>query len=108
MMPTYDYECDSCGHKLEVFHGMNDQPIIECPECGSMSLTKLIGPGAAAIVKGTSTPCRGEPRKPKLGSKLGEGENKTETPWWRSDKTGKVRKDILKNPEKYVKTGEVE
>lgn len=85
---------------------MSAKPLKDCPECGKPQLLKLIGPGAAGIVKNTSTPCRGEPRNPKLGSKLGEKENKTETPWWRSGKDGKVRKDVLKNPEKYVQTGE--
>ena len=24
-MPTYDYECDACGHQFEVFQGINDE-----------------------------------------------------------------------------------
>ena len=106
-MPTYDYECKACGYRFEAFHGMSAEPLTDCPECGKPQLQKLIGAGGAVIVRGTATPCSGEPRKPKLGSKLGEGENKTKTPWWRSKKDGKVRKDILKKPEKYIETGEV-
>ena len=33
-MPTYDYECDACGHALELFQGINDPMKKKCPECG--------------------------------------------------------------------------
>jgi len=106
-MPTYDYKCEECGHEFEAFHGMTAEPLKDCPECNKPALQKLIGAGAAAIVKGTTTPCRGEPKKKELGDRLGEGKNKTEEiPWWRSNKDGKIRNDILKNPKKYIRTGE--
>jgi putative FmdB family regulatory protein len=106
-VPTYDYECEACQHRFEAFHSMSAKPLRKCPECNKLALIKLIGAGAAAIIKGTTTPCKGEYRKPNLGSKLGEGENKSEAPWWRSGEDKKVRKDILKNPKKYIKTGEI-
>lgn len=111
-MPTYDYECEECGHKFEAFHGMLVDPLVDCPQCKQPKLIKLIGCGAAVIVKGTENPCRGgrssktkNSKKPVKRDKLGEGKYKSTDPWWR---TGKVNKKILKNPEKYVKEGRLE
>jgi putative FmdB family regulatory protein len=33
-VPTYDYVCESCGHVMEVAHGIHAQGPTECPECG--------------------------------------------------------------------------
>ncbi len=33
-MPIYDYVCESCGHVMEVSHGINATGPTECPECG--------------------------------------------------------------------------
>ena len=52
-MPTYDYECDACGHQMEVFQGINDPVKKKCPECGTLKLKRLIGPGAAVVFKGS-------------------------------------------------------
>ena len=50
-MPTYEYECGSCG-VVEIFHAMSDAVKIECPECGKKGLERLISGGAAVIMKG--------------------------------------------------------
>ncbi len=34
-MPTYEYKCDECDHKFEVFQSMSDEPIKVCEKCGS-------------------------------------------------------------------------
>ncbi len=101
-MPTYEYSCNACGYIFETFHSISMPPLVDCPECSKSTLIRLIGGGAAIIIKGTTTPCREESisKRQKLGS------TKTEIPFWRTDETGKVRKDILKNPEKYIITGE--
>ena len=52
-MPTYDYECDACGHSLEVFQGINDPVLKKCPECGKNKLKRLFGSGAAIVFKGS-------------------------------------------------------
>jgi len=51
-MPTYDYECSSCGCKFELFQNMNDKPVRKCPECGGNAAKRLLGAGAAVIFKG--------------------------------------------------------
>ena len=51
-MPTYDYECQVCGHTFELFQGINDRLKRKCPACGKPSLQRLIGPGAGFLFKG--------------------------------------------------------
>ncbi len=52
-MPTYDYECTKCGHKLEIFHRMSESPKKICPKCKKSGLVKLIGSGTGIIFKGS-------------------------------------------------------
>ena len=51
-MPTYQYECGSCGHAFERFQSMNDAPLKRCPEC-RCKVKRLIGTGAGIIFKGS-------------------------------------------------------
>ncbi|MDD3180617.1 MAG: zinc ribbon domain-containing protein [Opitutaceae bacterium] len=51
-MPTYEYACTKCGHKLEVFQSMKAEPLRKCPECGRLALKRMIGPGSGVIFKG--------------------------------------------------------
>lgn len=41
-MPIYEYECESCGHRLEAIQKMSDAPLTDCPECGAPRLRKLV------------------------------------------------------------------
>jgi putative FmdB family regulatory protein len=52
-MPTYDYECDHCGHTFELFQGINEAHKKKCPECKKMKLRRLFGTGAALLFKGS-------------------------------------------------------
>lgn len=52
-MPTYDYECDACGHAFELFQQMSDPVKKKCPECGKNKLRRLFGTGAAVVFKGS-------------------------------------------------------
>ena len=51
-MPTYDYECQGCGHKLEIFQSITESAKKKCPSCGKSKLARLIGPGAGFLFKG--------------------------------------------------------
>ena len=51
-MPTYEYECKSCGHTFEVFQAMSDEPLKNCPECGK-AVRRLINGGTGVIFKGS-------------------------------------------------------
>ena len=46
-MPTYEYICTKCGHALEAFQSMNDQPLKQCPACKrrTLSVRSAAGPG---------------------------------------------------------------
>ena len=48
-MPTYDYECDACGHEFELFQGINDPLQRKCPKCKKLKLRRLFGTGAAVF-----------------------------------------------------------
>jgi putative FmdB family regulatory protein len=32
-VPTYQYACTACGHKLEAVQSFADEPLTECPSC---------------------------------------------------------------------------
>jgi putative FmdB family regulatory protein len=51
-MPHYDYKCNDCGYKFEVFQKMTEEPLTYCPSCGG-KVKRLIGKGAGPIFKGT-------------------------------------------------------
>jgi len=52
-MPTYEYQCDECGHKFEMFQNFSDIVKRKCPSCGKMRLKRLIGAGSGIIFKGS-------------------------------------------------------
>jgi len=53
-MPNYDYLCERCGHRFEVFQSMNDAKLTDCPEeaCDG-PVKRLLGTGAGLIFKGS-------------------------------------------------------
>lgn len=51
-MPTYEYECSSCGHTFEAFQSMSDAPLSSCPKCGK-AVKRLILGGTGVIFKGS-------------------------------------------------------
>ena len=52
-MPTYDYECDACGHKFELRQQISEEPKKKCPACRKAKLRRLFGTGAALVFKGS-------------------------------------------------------
>jgi putative FmdB family regulatory protein len=53
-MPTYDYQCQKCGHRYEVFQSMKDDRLTDCPlETCDGSVKRLLGTGAGIIFKGS-------------------------------------------------------
>jgi putative FmdB family regulatory protein len=87
-MPTYDYECQHCGHGFELFQQMSAAVKRKCPECGKPKLKRLIGTGAGVLFKGSGfyeTDYRSESYR-----KAAKAE--TETPAASSDSGGKDAK----------------
>ena len=53
-MPTYDYQCQKCGHRFEVFQSMKDDRLTDCPlETCDGNVKRLLGTGAGIIFKGS-------------------------------------------------------
>lgn len=52
-MPTYEYECQNCGHKFEKFQYMTEKAVKECPQCHKQSAKRLISAGSGIIFKGS-------------------------------------------------------
>jgi putative FmdB family regulatory protein len=50
-LPTYEYACTACGHRLEAVQSFSDDPLTECPECGS-ALRKVYG-AVGIVLKGS-------------------------------------------------------
>jgi putative FmdB family regulatory protein len=50
-MPTYTYQCDSCGHGFEAVQRFADDPLSECPQCGA-SIRRVIQP-VGVVFKGS-------------------------------------------------------
>lgn len=51
-MPTYEYECTSCGHNFEHSQSMTAKPLETCPKCGK-KVKRLISSGSGIIFKGS-------------------------------------------------------
>jgi putative FmdB family regulatory protein len=52
-MPTYDYVCDACDHKFELFQSITEPVKKKCPKCKKPKLRRLFGTGAAVMFKGS-------------------------------------------------------
>ena len=51
-MPTYEYNCRNCDHEFELFQQMTAPVKRKCPQCGKLTLQRLIGTGAGVLFKG--------------------------------------------------------
>jgi putative FmdB family regulatory protein len=50
-LPTYEYACTACGHRLEAVQKFTDDPLTECPDCGG-ALRKVYG-AVGIVLKGS-------------------------------------------------------
>ena len=51
-MPTYNYKCIDCEYSFSEFQKMSDDPVKDCPQCGS-EVRRIISGGSGMIFKGT-------------------------------------------------------
>jgi len=54
-MPTFDYQCQKCGHVFEVRQAFSEAPITKCETCAG-KVKKLFSP-PAIIFKGSGFHC---------------------------------------------------
>ncbi len=53
-MPTYEYECLTCGHQFEAVQSMKDPRLTDCPQAACKgTVERKIGRGAGIIFKGS-------------------------------------------------------
>ena len=79
-MPTYDYLCDACDHKFELFQSIKDEAERRCPKCRKLKLRRLFGTGAAIMFKGSgfyTTDYRSDSYKKGAKADSSSGENKS-------------------------------
>jgi putative FmdB family regulatory protein len=50
-LPTYEYACTACGHRLDAVQSFSDDPLTECPECRG-ALRKVYG-AVGIVLKGS-------------------------------------------------------
>ncbi len=86
-MPTYDYQCGSCGHHWEMFQSMKDLPAKSCPKCKKRQAKRLLGLGAGLIFKGSGF--YETDYKKKSGSDIKEGS---------AESSGKEKNGAEKSP----------
>jgi len=99
-MPTYDYLCDACGHKFELFQSINDPVQRKCPECGKMKLRRLFGTGAAIMFKGSGfyqTDYRSESYRKAASADSSSAESKSDS---KSTKSGESTNGAAKSETK--------
>ena len=51
-MPTYEYECQKCQHRYELYQSIKDAPKKTCPQCKGR-VKRLLGTGAGLLFKGS-------------------------------------------------------
>ncbi|MFC1935452.1 zinc ribbon domain-containing protein [Chloroflexota bacterium] len=56
-MPVYEYECASCGERLELRRGMSDSDSeIKCPRCGAEQPRRIFSLFATSSSSGACAP----------------------------------------------------
>lgn len=51
-MPTYEYQCSSCGHTFDLFQAITADTVAPCAKCGEKA-QRLISGGTGIIFKGS-------------------------------------------------------
>ncbi len=73
-MPIYEYECENCGRRFEVWQKITDEPLTTCEHCQG-KLRKLISQ-SSFILKGSGWYVTDYARKGQKGSESKESKGK--------------------------------
>lgn len=106
-MPTYEYKCNACDHRLEAFQSMRDKPLKKCPECGKPALERLISAGGAIIFKGSGfyqTDYRSESYKKAAKAESASASSGDSSGSSKSDSKSSGEKSAAKSDSKSSKT----
>ena len=88
-MPTYQYACTACEHRLEAVQSFADEPLTQCPVCEGR-LRKLFG-SVGIVFKGS-----GFYRTDSRAAAKGNGSSADKSD--KSDKPEKIEKKDAKHP----------
>jgi putative FmdB family regulatory protein len=77
-VPTYDYQCQACGHTFDELQSFSAPPLTKCPACKKNKLERLFGGGGAIIFKGSGF-YETDYRRPPDKAADAPAESKTET-----------------------------
>ena len=70
-MPTYEYACSACGHRLEAQQRITADPLTECPACKGGTLRRLVS-RSSFVLKGSGWYATDyAPKTPKKGGSDG-------------------------------------
>ena len=72
-MPTYDYVCSVCGHRLEIVHGIHSHGPTACPICGGPMRKAVVVPTVHFKGSGWAKKDRGVAASTKAAAKAGSG-----------------------------------
>ena len=103
-MPIYEYQCQDCGHELEVMQKVSAPQLVDCPSCGAPGLRKKLSASAFRLSGGGwyETDFKTDNKK---------NVYKSDSESQKSDKTtkdsGKKEKDSKKPVKKKNKEGSV-
>lgn len=106
-MPTYEYQCEKCGHVFERFQSMTDKPVKRCPLC-RCKVRRLFGTGAGIIFKGSGfyeTDYRSAQYKQDAKKAEGDGKTKSDKKDAKADR-GKAKAEGDGKTKKAAKASE--
>jgi putative FmdB family regulatory protein len=84
-MPTYEYQCKTCGHHFERVQRFSDAPLTECPQC-SGEVRRVIHP-AGIVFKGSGWYITDSRKGGGDSASIPKGETKSESKDSGSDST---------------------
>lgn len=117
-MPIYEYECPSCGHRMEAIQQPGAPALTDCPACAKTGLRRLVSAGGFRL-KGsgwyaTDFKDKGKPKtaesdgetKPKTAESDGGTKKPTDGGTPPAPETKKKPEQTKKKPEQPSTTGE--
>ena len=94
-MPIYEYECTSCGGRLDVFQKIGDKPLHTCSQCGG-GLKKLIS-NTSFVLKGGGWYVTDYPSKDRKAA-MGNEKNNVEAPKAKTSQSQQASSDKKTEP----------
>jgi putative FmdB family regulatory protein len=72
-VPSYDYVCSACGHRMEVVHGIHGHGPETCPVCGGRMLKAVVAPAVHFKGSGWAKKDRGVASSTRAAAKAAAG-----------------------------------